>query len=438
MDSYTLAPIHSLGECQFESPLLDLARREHLPTAFIEEDTVLPLRILNQPGLGEDEPFAFELAGPRARIFFDPAQTKVALVTCGGLCPGLNNVIRSVVYELYHRYGVQHIFGVRYGYHGLNPSHGFPLQALDAEMVSDIHEVGGTILGTSRGPESPAVMLETLRAQGIQILFTLGGDGTQRGALALHEEAVRQGYPLAVVGIPKTIDNDIRYVSRTFGFSTAVEEACSVINGSHTEARAVLNGIGLVKLMGRDSGFIAASSAIASGAANYVFIPEIPFELEGECGLLAELERRLTRKKHAVIVVAEGAGQHLIPTAGQERDASGNVKHADIGLFLRDRIRAHFEGLGQPINVRYIDPSYTIRSQKANTEDAILCDRLARHAVHAAMAGRSGLIIGFLYDHFMHVPTSMAVSGRKKVNEGGSLWAAVLASTGQPHHFGIH
>jgi 6-phosphofructokinase 1 len=303
---------------------------------------------------------------------------------------------------------------------------------LDVDDVSDIHEIGGTIIGTSRGPEDPAVMLEYLRNLGVQMLFTIGGDGTQRGALKLHAEARKQGYPLAVVGVPKTVDNDIQYVSRTFGYGTAVDRARGIIDIAHTEARAVLNGVGLVRLMGRDSGFIAAGATLASGEVNYCLIPEQEFALEGERGLLAVLEKRLARKRHAVIVVAEGAGQNILAKDSLDVDASGNVKFADIGVHLKDRITAHFKAQGQTINVRYIDPSYAIRGLAANTEDAVLCDMLARNAAHAAMAGRSGLIIGYVHNRMVHVPMEMATNGRKKVELEGALWKGVLAVTGQP------
>lgn len=431
--SQNSAPVFELGPCSHPSPLLKDQLESLVLHRFVGDDLSLPLHLVD--GLDAGPQHHFQLAGPRERVYFTPETCRAAIVTCGGLCPGLNNVIRSVFLELFYHYGVTTLLGLRYGYHGLNPAHGWPPLELSLQSVSDIHETGGTILGTSRGPEDPAVMVNYLRQLGVSILFTVGGDGTQRGALRVHEEARRQQYPLAVVGIPKTIDNDIQYVSRTFGFTTAVEEARATIDGAHTEARAVLNGVGLVKLMGRDSGFIAAAATVASGEVNYCFVPEVPFELEGENGLLAVLEKRLARKQHAMIVAAEGAGQDLIQRDEVKRDASGNVIHADIGAYLQRRIREHFAASGKPVNVRYIDPSYAIRSKKANTEDAILCDRLARYAVHAAMAGKSGLIVGLLHEKFIHVPIEMATTGRKQVDERGPLWGAVLASTGQPLSF---
>jgi 6-phosphofructokinase 1 len=402
---------------------------------FVSDDTFVPYQSIHVNGEPPSNPSCFELAGPRARIFFDPAACGAGIVTCGGLCPGLNNVVRSIVLELYYHYGVRRILGYRYGYHGLNPANGYDPLNLDPDMVSDVHESGGTILGTSRGPQDPAVIVENLRAAGINILFTIGGDGTQRGAHRIHEAAVAMGHPLSVIGIPKTIDNDILYVTYTFGFDTAVEEAAKVIDSAHSEARGVFNGVGLVKLMGRDSGFIAAGATVASGEVNYCLVPEQRFDLDGPKGFLTLLEGRMRTKRHAVIVVAEGAGQDLIPESGSQKDASGNIVHSDIGLFLRDRIRSHFAGLNLPVNVRYIDPSYIIRSKQANTHDAILCDTLARASVHAAMSGKSDILIGDVAGRLLHVPLEMVTAGRKKLEPHGIAWGAVCSSTGQPASF---
>ncbi|WP_321472842.1 ATP-dependent 6-phosphofructokinase [uncultured Paludibaculum sp.] len=424
--------VDRLGDTVHPSPLKwNEADPEH-PNVFVRDSEFIPLQITVDVEREREGNLLFEKAGPREQVFFDASKTRAAIVTCGGLCPGLNNVIRSLVLSLRCHYGVERVLGIRYGYHGLNPAHGFPPMELDVDDVSDIHEVGGTIIGTSRGPEDAGVMLDFLRTLGVQMLFTIGGDGTQRGAMKLHEEARRQGYPLAVVGVPKTVDNDIQYVTRTFGFGTAVDRARAIIDVAHTEARAVLNGVGLVRLMGRDSGFIAAGATLASGEVNYCLIPEQQFAMEGERGLLAVLQKRLARKRHAVIVVAEGAGQALMAKEGEERDASGNVKFADIGVYLKDHITAHFKGQGQTINVRYIDPSYAIRGLAANTEDAVLCDMLARNAAHAAMAGRSGVIVGYIHNRMVHVPMELATNGRKKVGLESALWKGVLAVTGQP------
>jgi 6-phosphofructokinase 1 len=431
----TVAEVYRLGEGRYDNPAAVFVDAAGAPEVFTDDRDCIPNHLTRRDGMEAPDNVYFQKAGARRRIWFDPSKTRAAIVTCGGLCPGLNNVIRSLVMTLHHRYSIEKVYGIRYGYHGMNPAHGCPPVELSVDAVSDVHEIGGTILGTSRGPEKPSVMLDFLKLLGIRILIPIGGDGTQRGALAIHEEAVRQGYELSVVGVPKTIDNDIRYVMQTFGYATSVDAARQVIDVAHTEARAVLNGIGLVKLMGRDSGFIAAGASLASGEVNYCLIPEQSFDLDGSRGLLADLDRRLKTKRHAVIVVAEGAGQDLIPRDLDEKDASGNVKHADIGIYLKERINAHFQLRGEPVNVRYIDPSYAIRGLAANTQDAVLCDLLARNAAHAAMAGFSGIIVGYLHNRYVHVPIAMATAGRKKVQLTGPLWTAVLGGTGQPASF---
>lgn len=397
-------------------------------------DEFTPSVVLWPDGKAPEDLLLFEKAGPRRNLYFDPAQTHAAIVTCGGLCPGLNNVIRSVTRELTRIYGVKSVLGIRGGYRGLDPSRGkLPIE-LTEDLVEDIHKDGGTMLGTSRGPVDMSIAVDFLISRGVNILFTVGGDGTQRGGNALFEEARKKGHQLSVVGIPKTIDNDVRYVTRTFGYGTAVAEAVHVINCAHTEARSVDNGVALVKLMGRHAGFIAAAATVASQDVNLCLIPESPFVLDGPGGLLGALERRLERKGHAVVVVAEGAGQDLLGGAG-ERDASGNLKLHDIGLFLRDKFNDHFKQRGIEMTLRYFDPSYQIRGCPANTEDALLCDRMGRHAVHAAMAGRTGLVISYLHGQYVHVPIAEIAQGSKRVDLDSELWRAVLSSTCQRAKF---
>jgi 6-phosphofructokinase 1 len=368
-----------------------------------------------------------ELAGPRKAIFFDPAHTRAAIVSCGGLCPGLNDVIRAITMVLWHRYGVQDILGLRYGYEGLIPSFGHEPMLLTPDLVEDIHMDGGTILGTSRGPQEAGAMVDFLHKRGISILFTIGGDGTQRGSLDIAREVGRRKLSIAVVGIPKTIDNDLQWTERTFGFETAVAMCRQPIGGIHMEAKAVNKGIGLVKLMGRESGFVAAYATLATSDVNLVLVPEVPFSM---AGLTTWLERRLERKSHAVIVVAEGAGQDLVPVSGS--DASGNRKLGDVGVFLRDAIAEHFKRIGRPALLRYIDPSYTIRSARANPDDSVFCFRLARYAVHAAMSGRTALVVALINNRFVHVPMERAVEDRKRIDPAGSVWQSVLDNTGQP------
>lgn len=416
--------IQRLGDCTVPSPMsgvLFTGDEEHV---LLHRD----LRVIRRYLDAGSEPPAFEAAGPREKIFFDPATLNCGIVTCGGLCPGLNDVIRSIVLSLHHHYGVRTIYGFQYGYEGLAPKFGHQPIMLTPEVVAQINEMGGTILGSSRGNQDISLMVDTLERLKVGILFCIGGDGTQRGALAISEEARRRGLKLSVIGIPKTIDNDISYVRTTFGFETAVSEAKKATSAANAEAAGARNGIGLVKLMGRDSGFIAAFSVLVDNQVNFCLIPEVPFTLDG---FLSALKRRIEQQGHAVIVVAEGAGQELFEATG-ECDASGNIKFGDIGVFLRDRIKDHFKRIGIEINLKYIDPSYMIRSQQANPHDSAFCLLLGHNAVHAGMAGRTGMIVGFWNHQFTHVPTPLAVSERKKIDPEGWLWSSILASTGQP------
>lgn len=414
--------ITTLGEARFNSPL----------GRSVSDRVRIPANIVRDPDAPAREDLEFELAGPRAKLFFDPRKVRAGIVTCGGLCPGLNNVIRSIFLELRYAYGVGEVLGFRDGYRGLDPSRGREPVTLTPDFVHDIHKEGGTVLGTSRGPVDTNIAVDELIRRGVNMLFTVGGDGTQRGGNDLFQEARRRGHPLAVVGIPKTIDNDVAYVARTFGFLTAVEEAAKVLHCAHIEAHSTPNGIALVKLMGRHAGFIAAGATIASQDVNFCLIPEIPFGLEG---FLAALKERIISRCHAVIAVAEGAGQDLIAGEAGGRDASGNVKLGDIGTFLREKIGDYFKSAGIDAPIRYFDPSYMIRSVPADSEDAILCDQYARNAVHAAMAGKTGLVIGCLHDRFIHIPIEMLAHQKKLVDIDGALWCAVLATTGQPQRF---
>jgi len=426
--------ITSLGPCQYPSPL---TRSGQIGAYFRSDDERIlcddTLSSFNQAVEQKEVPPSFEIAGPRSKIFFDPRRTTAGIVTCGGLCPGLNDVIRGLVMVLYHNYGIENIYGFRYGYEGLVPSFGRVPIWLRPDEIASIHKSGGTILGSSRGPQDVGVMVNTLEEMGIDLLFVIGGDGSIRGAGEISDEIQRRGLKKAVVCIPKTIDNDIMYVDKCFGFETAVAEAGKVISCAHAEAMGALNGIGLVKLMGRDSGFIACLATLACAEVNYVLIPEVPFKLEGPSGLLEHLRARLAQRKHAVIVVAEGAGKDLVAEAGS--DASGNKKLEDIGVFLRDKITAYFKEFNMETTLKYIDPSYTVRSVPASTQDNVYCSRLAQHAVHAAMAGKTSMVIGRWHGSYVNMPIDLVIHGRRKVDPSGELWQAVVEITGQPMRF---
>lgn len=415
--------IESLGPCAFPSPL----RIPH----FVPDDSRVLVDVEWTSSPDTLDRASFENAGPRKDIFFDPSKTTAAIVTCGGLCPGLNNVIQSLVRMLYHQYGVKRILGIQYGYEGLCEKYGHVPIALTPDSVSTIHKEGGSILGSSRGPQDCADMVDWLSKNQVSILFTIGGDGTLRGAAALQAEIKKRGLSIAVAGIPKTIDNDIRFAHKTFGFATAVSVATNVIHSAHAEAKSARNGVGLVKVMGRDSGYIASYVALASNEVNIVLIPEVDFALDGSTGLLSHLEDRLEKKGHAVILVAEGAGQKYTVASGK-KDASGNVKYGDIGLALKGKIEEHFKEANVPIVLKYIDPSYIIRSVPASPEDAVFCIMLAQNAVHGAMSGKTGFVVSYWNSFYTYVPLTMATGKRKQVRPDGYLWTMVKEATGQP------
>jgi 6-phosphofructokinase 1 len=424
--------ISRLGECRIPSPLsTDQFVRDH--ENMLYHDSLEEFTAFLDAG---KKPPRFELAGPREKIYFDPSKLKCGIVTCGGLCPGLNDVIRAIVLGLFYHYGVKSVFGFRYGYEGLTSRYGHVPLELTPDRVNDIHKKGGSILASSRGPQDISEMVDTLDRMNIGILFAIGGDGTLKGAQAIAEEAIRRGLKISVIGIPKTIDNDISHVQASFGFETAVSESRTAINSANAEAMGAKNGIGLVKLMGRESGFIAAYATLANNDVNYCLIPEVPFTLEG---FLRILKERLERRGHAVIVVGEGAGQNLFQERGDRdasdslrRDASGNIRFGDIGLFLKDKINSYFKKQGMEVNLKYIDPSYTIRSLPANPRDSAFCLLLGHHAVHAGMTGRTNMLVGFWKREFTHLPIGMAVSSRKKIDPHGRFWSTVASCTGQP------
>lgn len=429
----TQLEVSTLGERRYKSPLnMSITPGDGLGD-YVWDDA----RILYEPRRRAGQapcPLELELAGPRENIFFDPLKSKAAIVSCGGLCPGINNVIRALVFELSYNYGVPEILGIRYGYSGLNPEVAVPPLQLTPQCVEDIHMHGGTILGTSRGPQEPGVMVDYMLSQGVNMLFCIGGDGTHRGTHAIAEEIARRGAPISTVGIPKTIDNDISFCSSTFGFFSAVSEAETVIDRAHVEAKSVQNGVGLVKLMGREAGFLAATATLASGEANFCMIPEAPFHLEGNSGFLARLKRRLQARQHAVVVVAEGAGQsHFQDAPGetQKVDASGNRKLEDIGVYLKGRIESYFKSEKVPVTVKYFDPSYHIRSVAAAAIDSLLCESFGRAAAHAALAGKTDVLIGYWQSHLVHVPLATVTAGVKRVDPESELWTSVLALTGQ-------
>lgn len=426
--------VDELGPCKVLSPIHLSTEKEDYQANYVEDGECIRYDIDHV--MGEEELDCdrnlIQKAGPREHIYFNPKHVNAGICTCGGLCPGLNDVVRAIVRCLYNRYGVRRIRGIRFGFKGFFPDMGFDTMDLTPALVDDIHKTGGSFLGTSRGGGDRVMdIVDAIEALNMNMLFIIGGDGTQRGALEVAEEIEKRGLRVAIVGVPKTVDNDLVFIQRSFGFDTAVQKATEAVSAAHMEARSHINGIGLIKLMGRESGFIATATALASHEANFCLIPEVSFDLEGSEGLLASLEDRIRESHHAVIIVAEGAGQdHL--NATNEKDASGNKKLGDIGVFLRDRINEYFKKRNIHINLKYIDPSYQIRSAPAAPTDSIYCERLGNNAVHAAMAGKTKIVIGLVHDKYVHLPMRLVIARRNTVNPDGSLWRDAMDSTGQP------
>lgn len=423
VDSPPVTTIKTLGPCKLDSclPYRTWADDKEIQV-FIDEE----LSDHNTAG----SVVSFEAAGPRRKLYFDSHRAKCAIVTCGGLCPGINDVIRAIVMEAHHAYGVPAIVGIPYGLEGFISKYGHKPVDLTPSLVAHIHRFGGTILGSSRGPQSSEDIVDTLERSNVSVLFVIGGDGTMKAALSISQEIEKRGLKLSVIGIPKTIDNDINFIPQSFGFETAVFKATEAIECAHTEACGTPNGIGLVKLMGRESGFIAARATLALKEVNFVLVPEAPFSLEGPGGLLPAIEERLHDRGHAVIVTAEGAGQHLL-SQHSGTDASGNPVLGDIADLLRSEIGRYLHERNVPYSIKYIDPSYIIRSVPANANDKVYCGFLGQYAVHAAMAGRTDMVVAKLQDRYVHLPLQLVTQSRRKMNIYSDLWRAVLESTGQ-------
>lgn len=400
---------------------------------YVDESRPMSITLSSDEVADLKEDFAtmqFEAAGPREKLYFDPSKTKCAIVTCGGLCPGINDVIRAIVMEAHHNYKVASVLGVQFGLRGFVPQYQHDFIELTPDRVSDIHQFGGTILGSSRGHQSPEDVVDALERANINILFMIGGDGTMKAAQGIEEEVARRKQKIAIIGIPKTIDNDINFVTRSFGFDTAVEKATEAIQCAHVEAVGMQNGVGLVKLMGRESGFIAAQATLALKEVNFVLVPEKPFTLEGENGLFSALEKRLRTRGHAVIVCAEGAGQELCAEPGKF-DASGNPVLGDICGLIKSEMKKYFEKREFEYGIKYIDPSYIIRSVPANSNDRIYCGFLGQNAVHAAMAGKTSMVVSRLQDRVIHLPLALVAGKRQHINILSAYWRSVMESTGQ-------
>jgi 6-phosphofructokinase 1 len=428
--------VQTLGECKIPSPVqLSKNDNDNIANYVRDDEHILyDINVDLDDSIRNRDYGIIQKAGPREKIYFNPRHVHAGILTCGGLCPGLNDVIRALVRALWNRYGVRRITGIRWGYHGFLGGHeGDPLIELDPEVVDDIHRFGGSFLGSSRGGgERTEEIVDAIERMNLNMVFVIGGDGTQKGALQIAEEIEKRGLKIAIIGIPKTVDNDLSFIDKSFGFETAVGKATEAVTAAHQEANSAINGVGLVKVMGRESGFIAAYTALASHDVNFVLVPEVPFELEGENGFFAHLEKRLRKRNHAVVVVAEGAGQELFSHDGLGTDDSGNKRLGDVGIVMKDKINAFFKLKKMPINLKYIDPSYIIRSSVAAPADSFYCTRLATNAVHAAMAGKTKMLISELHNTYVHIPIEVAVSSRNDIDPESALWLDVIQATGMP------
>ncbi|KAK7311748.1 hypothetical protein RJT34_10079 [Clitoria ternatea] len=415
----------------FPNPLRSNPAYSVVKQYFVHMDDTVPQKVV----VHKDGPRGvhFRRAGPRQKVYFNSDDVHACIVTCGGLCPGLNTVIREIVCGLSYMYGVNKVLGIDGGYRGFYSKNTI---TLTPKVVNDIHKRGGTILGTSRGGHDTSKIVDSIQDRGINQVYIIGGDGTQRGAAVIYEEVRRRGLKVAIAGIPKTIDNDIPVIDKSFGFDTAVEEAQRAINAAHVEAESIENGIGVVKLMGRYSGFIAMYATLASRDVDCCLIPESPFYLEGKGGLFEFIEKRLKENGHMVIVIAEGAGQDLLTESMQamdEKDASGNKLLQDVGLWISHKIKDHFARKNKmAINLKYIDPTYMIRAIPSNASDNVYCTLLAQSAVHGAMAGYTGFTVGLVNGRHTYIPFNRIIERQNKVVITDRMWARLLSSTNQP------
>ena len=377
-------------------------------------------------------------AGPRYHVALDNEKVKACIVTCGGLCPGLNVVIRELVMSLRYNYGVQDIFGIKWGYSGFYDDESWV--RLTPDDVKEIHTQGGTVLGTSRGGFDGQRIAAEMLKRGINMGFFIGGAGTHRGIKELTKIFRQKKEKVILVGIPKTIDNDIPIIDRSFGLDSAVTESVHVIRAANVEANCNPNGIGLVKLFGRSSGFVAMYATLAARDVNICLIPEVPFNLYGENGLLDYIFKRLEIKHHVVIVVGEGAGfavkDYDVKISGKT-DKSGNPVLPDIGVLLKEEIKKKAKELGIEINLKYIDPTYIVRAGPANSFDCNYCAKLAQNAVHCAFAGYTNFSIGIVNNHTCMIPIDkISQEGVvRKIKTSDSDYLMMLASTGQPSFF---
>lgn len=329
---------------------------------------------------------------------------KIGILTGGGDCPGLNAVIRAVVRKSM-KYDWE-IIGIKNGWSGLINGE---MELLTDYSVSGILPRGGTIIGTSRtnpfkNEEDVKKIIENIRKFGIEALVAIGGDDTLSVALKLYQ----MGIP--IVGVPKTIDNDLSGTDYTFGFDTAVSIVTEAIDRLHTTAESH-HRVMVLEVMGRHAGWIATVGGIAGGA-DEILIPEVPFDIEEVCGHLRERYER--GKKFSIIVVAEGArpkGMESVITKTDEKDDFGHARLGGIGHFLAKEIEKRMS-----VETRVTVLGHVQRGGTPTAHDRVLATRFGFAAVELIKNGDYGKMVALQGNKIVPVRLEDAVSKSKTVD----------------------
>lgn len=397
------------------------------------------LRLFEQAG---SPPPSFPEAGPRKELCFDPHRVKAAVVTTGGLAPGLNSVVHSIVDRHFNTYELNEtlggaVYGIYDGFRGLRDC-ASNSTTLNPKVTLDWLRQGGSNLGSIRfrDPQGEKHLVDeiakSITQMAIDILYVIGGDGSQ---LIAHK--VAQAVPsISVLGVPKTMDNDVLWVRESFGFDTTVEQATHAINALHFEAQSTRR-VGLLQFFGAESGFVAANAALASGQVDLVLIPEAFNNLSDEQlqhywkMLLGHLDDRVKRQAHmphAIVVVAEGVETALVQQKSRKLGRKGDfleLLKQDIAGKVRDR-------RGRCLEIFVNEPRHYIRSGAANAHDQIFCERLGALAVDNGLAGYTNCMVSHWLTEYVLVPLELVVQGQKSIQTSGMFWRQVETSTGQP------
>ncbi len=311
--------------------------------------------------------------------------TKIGVLTSGGDSPGMNAAIRSVVRTAIYN-GIE-VFGIMHGYTGMVED---DIIKMDSRSVANIIQRGGTILKTSRckefmEPEGRKKAFLNLEKRGINGLVIIGGDGSFRGAQIFSSE-----FNIPCIGLPGTIDKDIAGTDFTIGFDTAVNTAVEAIDKIRDTAEAH-DRLFLIEVMGRDAGYIAIHSGIASGAEN-VLIPERKTDVDEIVKSLKEKEKR--KKLVNLIIVAEG-------------DEFGGAN--DLSVYLKDKIPT--------LEVRVCILGHIQRGGSPTCTDRVIASRMGFHAVECLIEGKHNVFVGIVNNKMHYIPLNEAVKKKQKINQ---------------------